>query len=61
MSTAEAPMSAPAAVPSGEPLLRIQNVKKYFPIKPGVVFQHEGMGEAMKGLFEDHWRRSRAL
>jgi len=26
-----------------------------------VVFHHEGMGEAMKGLFEDHWRRSRAL
>ena len=26
-----------------------------------VVFHHEGMGEAMKGLFEDHWRRGRAL
>ena len=26
-----------------------------------VVFHHEGMGEAMKGLFEDHWRRSRNL
>jgi hypothetical protein len=26
-----------------------------------VVFQHEGMGEAMKGLFEDHWRRSRGF
>ncbi|HEV2447345.1 MAG TPA: TrmB family transcriptional regulator, partial [Candidatus Sulfopaludibacter sp.] len=25
-----------------------------------VVFHHEGMGEAMKGLFEDHWRRARA-
>ena len=22
---------------------------------------HEGMGEAMKGLFEDHWRRSTVL
>ncbi|HLI86227.1 MAG TPA: helix-turn-helix domain-containing protein [Bryobacteraceae bacterium] len=26
-----------------------------------VVFHHEGMGQAMKGLFEDHWRRSRNL
>lgn len=29
--------------------------------KPGwtaVVFDHSGMGEAMKGLFEEHWRRS---
>ncbi len=22
-----------------------------------VVFDHEGMGEAMSGLFEDHWKR----
>jgi hypothetical protein len=27
------------------------------PTWTAVVFQHEGMGEAMKGLFEDHWRR----
>ena len=26
-----------------------------------VVFHHEGMGEAMKGLFEEHWRRGRSL
>jgi hypothetical protein len=26
-----------------------------------VVFHHEGMGDAMKGLFEDHWRRAKAL
>jgi hypothetical protein len=25
-----------------------------------VVFNHEGMGEAMKGLFEDHWRHGKA-
>src|SRR3954453_7829249 len=31
------------------------------PTWTAVVFQHEGMGEAMKGLFEDHWRRGRAL
>jgi hypothetical protein len=27
------------------------------PTWTAVVFNHEGMGEAMKGLFEDHWRR----
>ncbi len=26
-----------------------------------VVFHHEGMGEAMKGLFEVHWKRGRGL
>jgi hypothetical protein len=26
-----------------------------------VVFEHEGMAEAMTGLFEDRWRRGRAL
>jgi HTH-type transcriptional regulator, sugar sensing transcriptional regulator len=31
------------------------------PIWTAVVFHHEGMGEAMKGLFEDHWRRGRNL
>jgi HTH-type transcriptional regulator, sugar sensing transcriptional regulator len=31
------------------------------PTWTSVVFQHEGMGEAMKGLFEDHWRRGRDL
>jgi hypothetical protein len=31
------------------------------PTWTAVVFHHEGMGEAMKGLFEDHWRRSRSL
>ena len=25
------------------------------PAWTAVVFDHEGMGEAMKGLFEDHW------
>ena len=28
------------------------------PIWTAVVFDHEAMGQAMKGLFEDHWRRS---
>ena len=31
------------------------------PTWTAVVFSHEGMGEAMKGLFEDHWRRGTAL
>jgi sugar-specific transcriptional regulator TrmB len=31
------------------------------PTWTAVVFHHEGMGEAMAGLFEDHWRRSRNL
>jgi HTH-type transcriptional regulator, sugar sensing transcriptional regulator len=31
------------------------------PTWTAVVFDHEGMGEAMKGLFQDHWRRGRAL
>jgi hypothetical protein len=26
-----------------------------------VGFHHEGMGQAMKGLFEDYWRRGRAM
>ena len=31
------------------------------PAWTAVVFHHEGMGDAMKGLFEDHWRRGRNL
>jgi len=31
------------------------------PAWTSVVFHHEGMGEAMKGLFEDHWRRGKSL
>ena len=31
------------------------------PVWTAVVFQHEGMGAAMKGLFEDHWRRGKAF
>jgi sugar-specific transcriptional regulator TrmB len=31
------------------------------PTWTSVVFQHEGMGEAMKGLFEEHWRKGRSL
>jgi sugar-specific transcriptional regulator TrmB len=26
-----------------------------------VVFDHEGMGQAMRGLFDDHWGRAKAL
>jgi hypothetical protein len=28
------------------------------PAWTSLVFQHPGMGEAMRGLFEDHWRRA---
>jgi HTH-type transcriptional regulator, sugar sensing transcriptional regulator len=31
------------------------------PTWTAVVFHHEGMGQAMKGLFEDHWRHGRAF
>jgi hypothetical protein len=31
------------------------------PTWTAVVFHHDGMGAAMKGLFEDHWRRSSTL
>jgi sugar-specific transcriptional regulator TrmB len=31
------------------------------PTWTAVVFHHEGMGEAMQGLFEDHWRRGRNM
>ncbi len=31
------------------------------PAWTSVVFDHGGMGEAMKGLFEDHWSRGAAL
>jgi hypothetical protein len=31
------------------------------PTWTAVVFDHEGMGEAMKGLFEDHWRKGTNL
>lgn len=31
------------------------------PAWTSVVFDHEGMGEAMKFLFEDYWRRAREL
>ena len=31
------------------------------PTWTAVVFDHEGMGEAMRGLFEDHWRRRKNL
>src|SRR5882672_6635571 len=31
------------------------------PAWTAVVFDHEGMGQAMQGLFEDHWRRGKGL
>ncbi len=31
------------------------------PAWTSVVFEHEGMGEAMKGLFDGHWNKGKAL
>jgi sugar-specific transcriptional regulator TrmB len=31
------------------------------PAWTSVVFDHDGMGQAMQGLFEDHWRRAKGL
>jgi len=31
------------------------------PAWTAIVFEHPGMGQAMKGLFEDHWRRAARL
>jgi hypothetical protein len=31
------------------------------PAWTSVVFEHEGMGEAMKGLFDVHWHKGTAL
>jgi len=31
------------------------------PAWTAIVFRHDGMGQAMKGLFEDHWRRGESL
>jgi hypothetical protein len=31
------------------------------PAWTSVVFDHQGFGQAMKGLFEDHWSRARQL
>ena len=31
------------------------------PAWTAVVFDHDGMGQAMQGLFEDHWRRGTSL
>jgi HTH-type transcriptional regulator, sugar sensing transcriptional regulator len=28
------------------------------PTWTAVIFDHEGLGEAMRGLFEDHWQRN---
>jgi len=30
-------------------------------VGPSLLFDHTGFAEAMKGLFEDHWRRATEL
>ena len=31
------------------------------PAWTAVVFDHDGMGQAMQGLFDDHWQRAKSL
>jgi hypothetical protein len=31
------------------------------PTWTSVIFEHAALGEAMRGLFENHWRRAAAL
>ena len=31
------------------------------PAWTAVVFDHDGMGQAMQGLFEDHWHRAKSF
>jgi oligopeptide/dipeptide ABC transporter ATP-binding protein len=41
MTTALDPGAAPAPAPSGDPLLTVTNVTKYFPITQGIIFRKE--------------------
>jgi oligopeptide transport system ATP-binding protein len=40
MSVQAEPMAAPPPAPSGEPLVKVEGIKKYFPITQGILFQH---------------------
>jgi oligopeptide/dipeptide ABC transporter ATP-binding protein len=40
MSVEVSELAQPAPTPGGEPLVRIQGIKKYFPITRGILFQH---------------------
>jgi oligopeptide transport system ATP-binding protein len=51
MSVQAEPAAAPFPAPSGEPLVRIEGIKKYFPITQGILFQHHvGNVHAVDGV-----------
>ena len=51
MSVQAEPVPAPPPAPSGEPLVKIEGIKKYFPITQGILFQHHvGNVHAVDGV-----------
>ena len=51
MSVAATPRVEPPAAPSGEPLIKIEGIKKYFPITRGILIQHTvGDVQAVDGV-----------
>jgi oligopeptide/dipeptide ABC transporter ATP-binding protein len=51
MSVQAEPMPAPPPVPAGEPLVKVEGIKKYFPITQGILFQHHvGNVHAVDGV-----------
>jgi oligopeptide/dipeptide ABC transporter ATP-binding protein len=51
MSVEAEPRPAPPPAPSGEPLVKIEGIKKYFPITQGILFQHHvGNVHAVDGV-----------
>ncbi len=51
MSVQAEPAPAPSPSPAGEPLVKIEGIKKYFPITQGILFQHHvGNVHAVDGV-----------
>jgi oligopeptide/dipeptide ABC transporter ATP-binding protein len=51
MSVQAQPLPSQPPAPSGEPLVKIQGIKKYFPITQGILFQHHvGNVHAVDGV-----------
>ena len=51
MSVQTEPSPPPSPGPSGEPLVRLEGIKKYFPITQGILFQHHvGNVHAVDGV-----------
>ncbi len=49
----DAPASAPSSASSGEPLLRVRDLKKWFPIKSGLLGRVTGQVKAVDGVSFD--------